>query len=102
MGMSLDAVADHLASLDGVRERARDALRGWYRQGRLVARMLDERFLVIRSDFPDREELLSSRPGTFYVPPRFERHQMVVADLESGEQGAILQALTAAHILQGR
>jgi hypothetical protein len=39
-------------------------------------------------------------PGTFSVPARFIKHMMVVADLASGDAGAIEDALVSAWQLQ--
>lgn len=68
----------------------------------IVARALDDRFLVIRSDFPAREKLLTAHPTTLSVPPRFERHRMVVADLRDGDPDVIRSTPDAAHALQGQ
>ena len=68
----------------------------WRYQGRLVARQLDATHVVIRTDFAPRHQLLSRYPGTFHVPAKYERHMMVVADLEFGDDGAIEDALMAA------
>ena len=67
---------------------------------RLVARQLDATHVVIRTDFAPRHQLLSRFPGTFHVPAKYARHMMVVADLESGDGGAIEDALMAAWALQ--
>jgi hypothetical protein len=68
--------------------------------GRLVARQLDADSLVIRVSFDLRPALLSQFPGTFSVPRRFEKHMMVVADLNHVEPGAIEQALEGAWRVQ--
>ena len=60
---------------------------------------LDATHVVIRTDFAPRDELVSVSPGTFQVPARYEGHMMVVADLESGDNGAIVDALMAAWAL---
>ena len=92
---------DRLASaLNGVTSRSREGMSQWRYQGRLVARQLDATHVVIRTDFAPRQELLSSYSGTFHVPARYEGHMMVVADLESGDDGAIEDALMAAWALQ--
>lgn len=94
----VDAVA---TSLQGVRRKP--GVPGeWRLRGRLVARLLDEEHLVIRSDFAEREQLLSRSPETFSVPDQFVRHMMVVADLERGDPEAIEDALVAAWALQSR
>jgi hypothetical protein len=47
-----------------------------------------------------RDLILRQFPGTFSVPPRYEKHMMVVADLASGDVGAIEDALAAAWRFQ--
>lgn len=74
----------------------------WRYHGRLVARGLGEGSVVIRCGFDLRDSLLRTFPGTFSVPKRYEKHMMVVADLVSGDAGAIEDALEAAWLLQRR
>jgi hypothetical protein len=83
-----------------VRHTAPRGLAEWRYHGRLVARQLDDAHLVIRADFDYRDSLLRQFPGTFSVPARYARHMMVVADLASGDAGAIEDALEAAWQLQ--
>jgi hypothetical protein len=95
------AELDRIASaLTGVTRRSSGGLAQWRYRGRLVARQLDATHVVIRTDFAPRHQLLSRYPGTFHVPAKYERHMMVVADLESGEDGAIEDTLMAAWALQ--
>ena len=92
---------DRIATaLRGVSRRHGDGSAQWRYQGRLVARQLDATHVVIRTDFGPRDELLSLSPGTFQVPARYQGHMMVVADLASGDDGAIEDALMAAWALQ--
>jgi hypothetical protein len=98
--MKLDDVSRLATQLDGVAERDRDGLLDWRYQGRLVARQLDERQIVIRASFEFRGFLLSSFPETFSVPDRFAKHMMVVADLEHGNADAIEDAVIGAWELQ--
>jgi hypothetical protein len=56
--------------------------------------------VVIRADFDYRDSALRQFPGTFSVPNRHLKHMMVVADLASGDAGAIEDALQAAWLLQ--
>lgn len=98
--MEIDDVAALAASLDGVRQRVRDGLAEWRYRGRLVARQLDDGALVIRCDFDHRASLLRAHPGTFGVPPQFQKHMMVVADLATGDPAAIAAAIEAAWFLQ--
>jgi hypothetical protein len=88
------------AQLAGVVERRRNGLFDWRYRGRLVARQLDERHIVIRATFDSRDFLVRSFPDTFSVPPRFARHMMVVADLEKGNAEAIEDAVIGAWELQ--
>ena len=86
----------------GVTRRSSGGLAEWRYKGRLVARQPDATQVVIRTDFAPRRQLLSRNPGTFAVPARYERHMMVVADLESGDDGAIEDALIGSVGLAGR
>ena len=87
-------------SLTGVRSAASDGLAEWRYHGRLVARQLDDVHLVIRADFDYRDSILRQFPGTFSVPTRYIKHMMVVANLASGDPGAIEDAIEAAWQLQ--
>jgi hypothetical protein len=86
--------------LAGVRSTIRQGLTEWRYHGRLVARQLDDVHLVIRAEFGYRDSLLRQFPGTFSVPARYRRHMMVVADLASGDAGAVEDALETAWRLQ--
>jgi hypothetical protein len=88
------------AELEGVAERSRDGLLEWRYRGRLVARQLDDSYIVIRASFDFRDFLLHSFPDTFSVPRRFAKHMMVVADLENGNAEIIEDAVIAAWELQ--
>ncbi len=98
--MELADVGGVAAELDGVSERRRAGLLEWRYHGRLVARQLDERQVVIRASFEVRDFLLQSFPGTFSVPRRFAKHMMIVADLENGNADAVEDAVIAAWELQ--
>ena len=98
--MDLDDVDRIASALTGVTRTSGGGLLQWRYKGRLIARQLDTRNIVIRTDFAPRHQLLSRYPGTFHVPAKYERHMMVVADLESGDAGAIEDALMAAWALQ--
>jgi hypothetical protein len=93
-------VARLAGGLAGVRSTTRQGLTEWRYHGRLVARQLDDVHLVIRAEFGYRDSLLQQFPGTFSVPARYRRHMMVVADLASGDAGAVEGALEAAWRLQ--
>jgi hypothetical protein len=88
------------AQLDAVSERRRAGLLEWRYHGRLVARQLDERYVVIRASFEVRDFLLQSFPETFSVPKRFAKHMMIVADLRNGNADVIEDAVIAAWELQ--
>jgi len=83
-----------------VRRTAPGGLAEWRYHGRLVARQLDDAHLVIRADFDYRDSILRQFPGTFSVRARYIKHMMVVADLASGDAGAIEDAPEAAWQLQ--
>ena len=88
------------AALAGVRRSTTDGLAQWRYHGRLVARQIDDATMVIRADFDYRDWLLRQFPDTFSVPARYAKHMMVIADLASGDAGAIEDALEAAWRLQ--
>jgi hypothetical protein len=88
------------AELDGVAERSRDGLLDWRYRGRLVARQLDDRRVVIRASFDFRDFLLQSFPETFSIPKPFAKHMMIVADIENGDADAIEDAVIGAWELQ--
>jgi hypothetical protein len=88
------------AQLEGVTERSSGGLLDWRYHGRLVARQLDDRHVVIRASFDFRDFLQRSFPETFAVPPRFAKHMMIVADLEHGNGDAIEDAVIGAWELQ--
>ncbi|HEY3766853.1 MAG TPA: hypothetical protein VGL44_16940 [Gaiellales bacterium] len=98
--MDLAHLSEVAAHLDGVSERRRAGLLEWRYHGRLVARQLDERQVVIRASFEVRDLLLQSLPGTFSVPRRFAKHMMIVADIQNGNADAIEDAVVAAWELQ--
>jgi hypothetical protein len=87
-------------SLDGVRESSVKGRLKWSLGGRLVARQLDDWSIVIRTDFAEREQLLIAHPATFFVPPRFDAHMMVVARLSDADPAAVASAICAAWELQ--
>ncbi len=98
--VNIEEVSRVAVALDRVRESsARGKLR-WSLDGRLVARQLDESSIVIRTGFAEREELLAAHPSTFFVPPRFDAHMMVVAWLPDAETAVVEAALRAAWDLQ--
>jgi hypothetical protein len=98
--LQLAEVARLAEALEGVRGTTADGLAQWRYHGRLVARQLDDTHVVIRADFDYRSSVLRQFPETFSVPPRYSKHMMVVADLATGDAGAIEDALEAAWQLQ--
>ena len=98
--LQIHEVARLAEALAGVRRSTADGLAQWRYHGRLVARQLDDAHVVIRADFDYRDSLLRQFPGTFSVPARYVKHMMVVADLATGDAGAIEDALEAAWQLQ--
>lgn len=98
--MKLADLSRLAGQLEGVTERNRDGLLNWRYRGRLVARQLDDRHVVIRASFDSRDFLQRSFPGTFSIPRRFAKHMMIVADLETGNADAIEDAVIGAWELQ--
>lgn len=90
--MTLDAVDATLATLEGVRRRRVDGRTAWYVGSLLVAREDSPGTLMVRLGGTDRERLVDTHPTTFGVPPRWEAHLKVQADL-SGDADAIRAAL---------
>jgi hypothetical protein len=86
----------------GVKRKGTQARPAWYVDDRLVVRRLDPTSVVIRSGFEARERLVADHPDTFGVPPRFERHLMVVVELESADPAAVARAIGEAVELQRR
>jgi len=98
--VELADVSRLVGQLDGVSERLREGVLHWRYHGRLVARQLDDRHIVIRASFEHRDFLVHAFPDTFSVPGRFEKHMMIVADLERGNPDAIEDAVIGAWELQ--
>jgi len=96
----LEEVSRVAVQCDGVVERLHGGLREWRYQGRLVARQLDRRHVVIRASFDFRDLLLQSFPETFSVPKRYTKHMMIVADIEAGNANAVEDAIIGAWELQ--
>ncbi len=98
--MRLADVSSLTNQLSGVAERRRRGLLEWRYRGRLVARQLDHRQVVIRASFDFRDFLLRSFPETFSVPTRYRKHMMIVADLDTGNPDAVEDAIIGAWELQ--
>ncbi len=86
--------------LRGVTETTRGGMLNWRYRGRLVARQLDERHVVIRAAFDSRDFMHRSFPDTFSIPTRYAKHMMIVADIEHGNAHAIEDAIIGAWELQ--
>jgi hypothetical protein len=99
--MDIDDVSAIATALEGVRETSDRGRRRWSLGGRLVVRQLDDQSIVIRTGFAEREVLLADHPATFFVPPRFDMHMMVVARLAHADHDAVASAIRAAWELQG-
>jgi hypothetical protein len=66
-----------------------------------VGRQLHDLHLLIRAGFDHRDSVLQF-PETFSAAARYLKHMMVVADLATGDTGAIEDAIEAAWQLQRR
>ena len=98
--VNIEEVSGIAVALDRVRESSVRGKLRWSLDGRLVARQLDESSIVIRTGFAEREELLAKHPSTFFVPPRFDAHMMVVAWLPGAETAVVEAVLRIAWELQ--
>lgn len=99
--MRLDEVDEFARSLQGCKRKGHPGRVAWYVDDRLVARQDEPGTLLVRVDVEDRETLLASHPETFGVPPRWEAHRKVQADLD-GDPEAIRQAIRLAWQSQRR
>jgi hypothetical protein len=98
--MDLDDVAAAAARLDDVREAVRGGRRGWYLDGRLVAREAGRGLLLGRCGFDERERLLDAAPRVFLVTPPMEAHMKVLVDLDEVTAEQLDDVLGAAADLQ--
>ncbi len=99
-GVNIEEVSRTALALERVRESSIKGKLRWSLGGRLVARQLDMSSIVIRTGFAEREVLLAKHPTTFFVPPRFDAHMMVVARLPDADPVVVEAALRAAWELQ--
>lgn len=99
--MDLEDVDSFLTGLDGVRRRRVDARTAWYVDGLLVARTDAPGTLLVRVARSERVPLLAAHPGSFGVPPRWEAHDKIQADLD-GDTEALRRALRLAWERQRR
>jgi len=98
--VDIDDVSRVALSLAGVRESSAAGRLRWSLDGRLVARQIDDESIVIRTGFAEREHILLAHPNTFFVPPRYDAHMMVVARLSDADPAAVAAAIHAAWDLQ--
>jgi hypothetical protein len=98
--MELTDISRIALGLERVKQSSVNGMLRWTLGGRLVARQLDSSSIVIRTGITEREELLTAYPMTFFVPPRFDAHMMVVARLDKAVPTAVEQAIHAAWDLQ--
>lgn len=99
--MDLDELDSFVGGLEGCRKLRKSGRAGWYVDGLLVVRPDTPGTILIRVDRIRRERLLADHPETFGVPPRWEAHDKVQADL-SGDAAAIRSAITLAWNRQRR
>ena len=93
-------IGEHLATLEGIREEVSGSHTTWRVQGRLVARLEDERTLLVHSLPADREWLAARLPDEFYVTPAIEDHHEVLVHLPLAEPDDVRRVLTSAWELQ--
>ena len=93
--MTSDDVDAYLMALEGIRSRRVDGRRAWYVDGLLVAREDAPGTLLVRLGGDDRERLVTAHPATFGVPPRWEAHAKLQAEL-AGDADGIREALQLA------
>lgn len=93
--MTLDDVHAFATGLPGCTRKGHPGRVAWYVDDRLVVRQDEPGTLMIRVDVEDRERLLAAHPDTFGVPPRWEAHRKVQAELD-GDADAIREAIRLA------
>ena len=99
--MTLEEVDRYATSLPGCRRKGPPGRVAGYVDDRLVVRQDEPGTLLVRVGGADRERLLELHPETFGVPPRWEAHHKVQADLE-GDADAIREAIRLAWQAQRR
>lgn len=94
--MTLDEVDAIVAALPGCSRKGHPGRAAWYvDHTRLVVREDEPGTLMVRVDFDDRERLLAENPQTFGIPPHWEKHRKIQADLD-GDPAAIERAIRLA------
>lgn len=99
--MTLDEIDAFATSLPGCKRKGHPGRAAWYVDDRLVVRQDEPGTVLVRVGFDDRESLLAAYPETFGVPPRWEAHMKVQADLD-GDSAAIREAIRLAWAAQRR
>lgn len=93
--MDLQQIDDFVRGLEGCTQRRAGNYVGWYVNGLLVVRPDAPGTILIRTDRAQREALLERSPHTFGVPPRWEAHDKLQANLD-GDPAAIKDAIRQA------
>ncbi len=99
--MKLGEVHAFATSLPGCTRKGHEGRRAWYVDDRLVVREDEPGTLLVRVGGEDRERLVAAHPDTFGVPPRWEAHAKVQAELD-GDGDAIREAIRLAWATQRR
>lgn len=99
--MTLDEIDAFATSLEGCKRKGHPGRVAWYVDNRLVVRQDEPGTVLVRVGFEDRESLVTAYPETFGIPPRWEAHMKVQADLD-GDSAAIREAIRLAWATQRR
>jgi hypothetical protein len=99
--VTLDEVDEYATSLAGCKRKGHPGRVAWYVDDRLVVRQDEPGTVLVRVGGQERERLLDTYPETFGVPPRWEAHLKVQADLD-GDDDAIREAIRIAWSAQRR
>jgi len=99
--VTLDEIDEYATSLAGCKRKGHPGRVAWYVDDRLVVRQDEPGTVLVRVGFEDRERLLDDHPDTFGLPPRWEKHMKVQADLD-GDADAIRTAIRLAWAMQKR
>lgn len=99
--MTLDELDEFATSLPGCKRKGHPGRIAWYVDDRLVVRQDELGTVLVRVDVEDRDRLVEAHPETFGVPPRWEAHRKVQAELD-GDADAIREAIRLAWESQRR
>ncbi|WP_406830289.1 hypothetical protein ABEG17_15005 [Pedococcus sp. KACC 23699] len=97
----LDELDEFATSLLGCKRKGHPGRVAWYVDDRLVVRQDELGTVLVRVDRDDRDRLVEAHPETFGVPPRWETHRKVQAELD-GDADAIREAVRLAWQSQRR